>query len=90
MTRSEAEKRHQQAEPQVAADLLRTIVAFRAEISALPAESMLGSARASAARTVVAAMAREVLVARAFASVLCELGEEARELHAMETAANAS
>jgi uncharacterized membrane protein YccC len=72
--------RHQQAEPQVATDLLRTIVAFRAEISALPAESIAGSARASAARTVVAAMAREVTVSRAFASVLCELGEEARDL----------
>ncbi len=70
----------QQAEPQVAADLLRTIVAFRAEITALPTESIFGGARASAARTVVAAMAREVAASRAVAAVMCELGEEAREL----------
>ena len=35
----------QQAEPQVATDLLRTIVGFRAEITALPVESIAGSAR---------------------------------------------
>jgi len=70
----------QQAEAEVATDLLRTIVSFRAEITALPAESIAGSARASAARTVVAAMAREVAASRAVAAVMCELGAEARDL----------
>ena len=72
--------REGQADPQSVAELIRTIVAFRVDISALPTESIAGRARAAAGRTVVAAMAREVSAARAGGVVLHSLEGKADDL----------
>ena len=77
---AESVLRDGQAHPQDMTDLLKTIAAFRTDISPLPTESVAGQARAATARTAVAAMAREVTTAHAAGGILHELGAEAREL----------
>jgi uncharacterized membrane protein YccC len=68
------------AAPQDVTDLLKTIVGFRPDIASLPVESVAGQARAAAARSVVAAMAREVAASCAAGIVLHDRDEEARDL----------
>jgi uncharacterized membrane protein YccC len=69
-----------QAAPQDLTNLLKTIVGFRTDISSLPTESVAGQARAAAARSAVAAMAREVAASCAAGVVVHDLGMEARDL----------
>lgn len=66
-----------QAEPHDVTDLLNTIARFRTDISVLPTESVAGRARAAAACSAVAAMAREVPASCTAGAVLHELGVEA-------------
>ena len=62
------------AAPQDVTDLLKTIAGFRPDIASLPVESVAGKARAAAARSVVAAMAREMAASCAAGGVLHDLG----------------
>jgi uncharacterized membrane protein YccC len=67
-------------EPQDVTSLLKTITGFRPDIAPLPVESVAGQARAAAARSMVAAMAREMAAACTTGIVLHDLGEGARDL----------
>jgi uncharacterized membrane protein YccC len=69
-----------QADPQDVTNLLKTIAGFRTDISPLPTESVAGQARAAAARSAVAAMAREMVASCTAGVVLHDLGVEAGDL----------
>ena len=62
------------AKPSEAAALLKELTALHPDITALPAESLPGRARAQAARTAVAALVRMVSAARVVAASLAAAG----------------
>ena len=61
-------------------EILKTIVALRTDIAALPVESISGRIRAAAARSAVAAMVRQVTSARTIDALLRELDNKGDEL----------
>jgi uncharacterized membrane protein YccC len=68
-------------------NLLKSIVGFRLEIAVLPVESIVGRCRVAAARTAVAAMARQLVAMRIVGSVLQECEASGRgELHRLADA----
>ena len=62
------------AAPGDAAALLKEITALHPDITALPGESLTGSARAEAARTAAGGLLREIMAARVVAGSLAALG----------------
>jgi uncharacterized membrane protein YccC len=61
-------------------DLLKDVVALRADVNAMPTEGPMGGGRASLARVAIAAMVQQIGVARATSAVISRGGNAGRRI----------